>query len=76
VAVGPRAGMVFGGVIVGFGGALDDAVDFVEIWEGEDEGDVEDFGAVEVNVNLVVYLESWVALWCCFTLGRSPRWRR
>jgi hypothetical protein len=37
--------VVFLCVVVGFGGALDDAVDFVDVWEGEDEGDVEDFGA-------------------------------
>jgi len=36
VAVRFGAGVVFRGVVVRFGGALDDAVDFVEVWEGED----------------------------------------
>jgi hypothetical protein len=46
VAVGLCAGVVGFGVVVWFRGALDDGVEFVEGWEGEDEGDVEDFGAV------------------------------
>jgi hypothetical protein len=47
-AVGFGAGVVFLCVVVGFGRALDDAVDFVDVWEGSDEGDVEDFGAFKV----------------------------
>jgi hypothetical protein len=45
-AVGFGAGVVFLCVVVGLRRALDDAVDFVDVWEGSDEGDVEDFGAV------------------------------
>jgi hypothetical protein len=45
-AVGFGARVVGFGVVGWFRGALDDAVEVVEGWEGEDEGDVEDFGAV------------------------------
>jgi hypothetical protein len=45
VAVGFGARVVFFGIVVWFRGALDDAVEVVEVGESEDEGDVEDFGA-------------------------------
>jgi len=45
-AVGFGAGVVFLGVVVGFGRALDDAVELVNVWESSDERDVEDFSAV------------------------------
>jgi hypothetical protein len=60
VAVGLCAGVVGFGVIVWFGGALDDGVDSVEGWEGEDEGDVEDFGAGGCFVSCCC---------CCLILG-------
>jgi hypothetical protein len=56
VAVGLCAGVVGFSVVVWFWGALDDGVEFVEGWEGEDEGDVEDFGAVG----------GYVSRCCCF----------
>ena len=46
--VGFGAGVVFLCVVVGFGRALDDAVELVDVWESPDERDVEDFGALEV----------------------------
>lgn len=47
-AVSFGAGIVFLCVVVGFGRALDDAVELVDVWESPDERDVEDFGALEV----------------------------
>lgn len=44
-AVGFGAWVVLLGVVGGFGRALDDAVEFVDVWEGQDEWYVEDFGA-------------------------------
>ena len=44
-AVGFGAGVVFLSIVVRLGGALDDAVDPVDVWESSDERDVEDFGA-------------------------------
>ena len=63
VAVGGCAGVVLSGVVVWFRGALDDAVEFVEGWEGEDEGDVEDFGAVDGVLAVVVLGMGWKLGW-------------
>ena len=49
-AVGFGAWVVFLGIVVGFGGALDDAVQFVDVGKGADERDVENFGAERRSV--------------------------
>jgi hypothetical protein len=54
VAVGFGARVVLFGIVVWFRGALDDAIEFVSFREGEDEGDVEDFSAVNRWLVLVV----------------------
>lgn len=51
-AVGFGAGVIFLSIVIRLGRTLDDAVDLVDVWEGSDERDVENFGAVEVlNLN-------------------------
>ena len=63
MAVGGCAGVVGFGVVVWFRGALDDAVEFEQVGEGEDEGDVEDFGAVDGVLAVVVLGMGWKLGW-------------
>lgn len=58
--------MVFGGIVSGFGGSLDDRVE-LEGGRYEDEGDVKDFGghAIAYYANVVgfaCHVDGWV---CC-----------
>lgn len=44
-AVGLGARVVLLGIVSGLRGALDDAMELIEVGQGENEGNVEDFGA-------------------------------
>ena len=62
-AVGFGTRVVFLCVVVGLGRALDDAMELVDFWKSTDERDVEDFGAVDGVLAVVVLGMGWKLGW-------------